>query len=84
MDNLKSLAAQMRKAIHSSKPNTHFTMMIRLMDQIDAEIKNLEQPPVKEVVKEVAKSVESVEEVVESVEKKPTKIKKSTKTSTED
>jgi len=70
MDNLKSLAAQMRKAIHSSKPNTHFTMMIRLMDQIDAEIKNLEHPPAKEVV--------------ENIEKKPTQRKKSTKTSTED
>ena len=81
MDNLKSLAAQMRKAIHSSKPNTHFTMMIRLMDQIDAEIKSYEQPPVKEVVEKVE---EKVEEVVESVEKKPTKRKKTTKTSTED
>lgn len=84
MDNLKSLAAQMRKAIHSSKPNTHFTMMIRLMDQIDAEIKSYEQPPVKEVVEKVEKVEEKSVEVVESVEKKPTKRKKTTKTSTED
>ena len=76
MDNLKSLAAQMRKAIHSSKPNTHFTMMIRIMDQIDTEIKNLESLPTKEVV----------EDIVEDIEETPTKNKKGRKkkTSTED
>ena len=38
----------------------------------------------KDELNATAKAVESVEEVVESVEKKPTKRKKSTKTSTED